>query len=61
MTNQEKGHEIIKSLISVIEGTEEEYGLVDMMDNYYSDSYYIADIENLVKEAKLFLAVNGVE
>lgn len=58
MTDQAKAEEIIRSLISVIEGTEE-YGLIDMLDGYY---YYgssaIVDIENLVKEAKLFLMEN---
>lgn len=58
MTDQAKAEEIIRSLISVIEGTEEEYGLIDMLDGYYYGSSAIVDIENLVKEAKLFLMEN---
>lgn len=57
MTDQAKAEEIIRSLISVIEGTEE-YGLIDMLDGYYYGSSAIVDIENLVKEAKLFLMEN---
>lgn len=55
ITHENKGNEIIKSFILIVEGTEEEYGLLDMMDGYYLDSSYIVGIENLIKEAKLFL------
>ena len=58
ITHENKGNEIIKSFISIVEGTEEEYGLIDMLDGCYYDSSYIVDIENLIKEAKLFLEEN---
>lgn len=61
MTDQEKGNEIIKALVLAIEGTEVEYGLLDMMDGYYSDSPGIVNIENLIEEAKLFLVANKTE
>lgn len=55
IAHENKGHEIIKALISVIEGTEENVGLLDTIDYYYYGDSDIANINKLIKEAKLFL------
>ena len=51
--------ELIKSLLFVVEGSDEIYGLLDMMDGHYSGSPDMIDINKLIKEAKLFLKENG--
>lgn len=56
MDNLQNAVEIIKSLIFVIEGSDDTYGLIDRQDAYYINSHDMIDIDKLLKEAKSFLA-----
>lgn len=56
MTDQEKEKEIIRSLMFVIEGSDEIYGLIDRPDIHYTSSTDMIDVDKLFKEAKSFLA-----
>lgn len=54
----DEGKEIIKSLIGLIEGTEENYGLIRMLDGYYNDCLEDIGCYKILKEAKLFIGEN---